>query len=48
MNSVSNAEMSDPNNWNKDKLQNAINTLEAKVNALEVKIDKIMSHFGVK
>jgi len=24
------AEMSDPNNWNKDKLQNAINTLEAK------------------
>ena len=25
-----------------------INSLEAKVTALEVKIDKIMSHFGVK
>ncbi len=25
-----------------------LNTLDAKVQALEVKIDKLMSHFGVK
>jgi hypothetical protein len=32
------------NNLNETKL----NTLDAKVQALEVKIDKLMNHFGVK
>ena len=43
-----NGRRSDIDNSQAQLAQQQLNTLDAKVQALEVKVDKIIAHFGIK